>query len=147
MARSRVETRDTPQAPARIEDCRPDPLESIADLRCSMVDGYTSETVNSALGRITAASGRFLVCVWDYVDAFGTGGNSQFYVQEAEGLLRELVGDLWPWLNGDPDAPETTSPGTPDSWIGEIAEVTTEDLRFTDGFHNYARRNDPDDPA
>lgn len=117
--------------------------EVLADLRGSMVDGYTSETVNSALGRITSASGLVLVCVWDYFDDFGTGGNSQFYIQQDTGRLRELAGDLWAWLNGSPADPDTpASPGLPSSWLGGIADITTEDLRYTDGFHNYARRDE-----
>ncbi|MFF5265410.1 hypothetical protein ACFY4C_41560 [Actinomadura viridis] len=118
-------------------------LEVLADLRGNMVKGYTSETVNSVLGRITSASGYSLVCVWDYFDEFGTGGNSQFYIQQDPGQLRELAGDLWTWLNGSPEDPNTpASPGVPSSWLGRIADITTEDLRYTDGFHNYARRNE-----
>lgn len=135
------------RARALIEDCRPGPLDDVADLRGSMIDGYTSETVGSVLGRVSDASGVLLVCVWDYVDDYGVGGNSQFYVQDAEGRLRELVGDLWPWLNGDPDDPDTPgSPGAPESWIGDEAEITTDELHHTDGSHNYARRGD-DEPA
>ncbi len=117
-------------------------LEAIGDLRGSMVDGYCPEDVNRILGRISGASGMQLVCVWDICDSCGPGGNSQFYVEEQGGQLRELAGDLWRWLNddpGDPGAP--ASPGSPSSWPGEPAGFTTADLDYDDGFCNYARRD------
>lgn len=57
-------------ARSAIEGCRRDLLDDLADLRGIMADGYTSETINSVLARVTAASGRVVVCVWDYHDAF-----------------------------------------------------------------------------
>jgi hypothetical protein len=119
-----------------------DLLETIADLRGSMVDGYRPEDVNRTLSRISDASGLRLVCVWDIYDSCGPGGNSQFYVEEGSGRLRELAGDLWRWLNDDPDDPDAlTSPGTPGSWIGDLADFTTADPEYDDGFCNYALRD------
>lgn len=129
------------RARSLISNCGPDPLESVADLQGSMIDGYDDGKVNSVLGRISDASGIRLVCVWDVYDNCGVGGNSQFYVEEASGL-QELIGDLWRWLNDDPDDPDAPAfPGTPASWAGENAGFTTGDLPYADGFHNYARRD------
>jgi hypothetical protein len=50
-----------------IRNCGPDPLESVTDLRGSMIDGYDDGKVNSVLGRISDASGIRLVCVWDFL--------------------------------------------------------------------------------
>jgi hypothetical protein len=119
-------------------------LEAIAGLRGSMIDGYCPEDVNRILGRISEAAGLDLVCVWDTYDSCGPGGNSQFYVEEQDGRLRDLAGDLWRWLNddpGDPDAP--VIPGAPSSWAGELADFTTADLEYDDGSCNYARRDRP----
>jgi len=119
-------------------------LETIADLRGSMAGGYWPEDVNRILGQISDASGIQLVCVWDIYDSCGTGGNSQFYVEEQDGQLRELAGDLWRWLNDDPGDPAApASPGSPSTWPGEPADFTTADLEYDDGFCNYARRDLP----
>ncbi|SEM77820.1 hypothetical protein [Streptacidiphilus jiangxiensis] len=109
----------------------------VAELRASMVDGYTPDDVNRAFGRIKDALGVDLVCVWEYHDDFGYGGNSDFYVRSAEGAVHELAGYLWPWLNralDDPEAPE--HPGDPATWTGPTSDVT-DDLA-DDGFHNAA---------
>jgi hypothetical protein len=137
-----VQTCGPREARSLIEQCSAGPLEVIADLRGSMVDGYDDEDVNRVLGRISDASGQPLVCVWDIYDDCGVGGNSQFYLLEGGGRLRELTGDLWRWLNGDPEDPDTpASPGLPGSWAGELAGFTTEDLPYDDGFRNYAHRD------
>ena len=109
-----------------------------------MAGGYWPEDVNRILGQISDASGIQLVCVWDIYDSCGTGGNSQFYVEEQDGQLRELAGDLWRWLNDDPGDPAApASPGSPSTWPGEPADFTTADLEYDDGFCNYARRDLP----
>jgi hypothetical protein len=69
-------------------------LEAIADHRGSMAGGYDDHDVNRILGRIGNAAGLRLVCVWDYFDSAGVGGNSQFYIEENGGRLREVAGDL-----------------------------------------------------
>lgn len=115
----------------------------IADLRGSMAGGYDDDRVNRVLGAISDATGLDLVCVWDYYDDTGVGGDSQFYVQGQDGELRELAGDLWPWLNGDPADPETpATPGDPPTWLGERAAFTTADLAWDDGgWRNYAHED------
>ncbi|RCG21112.1 hypothetical protein DQ384_36465 [Sphaerisporangium album] len=130
------------EARALLVDCQPEsphPLYSVSDLRGSMAEGYDDRAVNTILGRISEASGLRLVCVWDLYDEAGVGGNSQFYVATEEGRLHKLVGDLWRWLNGDPDDPDTPHfPGAPSSWIGPLADKTPDDLPYDDGFCNYA---------
>lgn len=121
----------------------PRPFTAPPELRRSMHDGYDSDTVNSVLGRISALSGLRIVCIWDYVDAFGYAGHSEFYLEHANGeALHYLSGDLYRWLNAptdDIDAPET--PGEPATWIGaKVTEFSTTDL-IGDDQHNYAFRN------
>ncbi|WP_280424786.1 hypothetical protein [Nocardia carnea] len=113
------------------------------ELRGCMDDGYTPEQVNSVLGQLSEMTGLRLVCIWDYYDEDGYGGNSGFYIEALDGhSLFDLVGDLWAWLNkniDDPDAP--TTPGDPRSWIGdEVSGVDPTDLGG-DGFHNYANQH------
>jgi hypothetical protein len=90
----------------------------LAEVRASMDDGYYPDRVNSALGRLNQAFGIRLVCVWNYLDEIGYGGDSDFYLEEAEGRLHYLAGRLWAWLNhalDDVDAPDTA--GAPaDRW-------------------------------
>ncbi|MER6687471.1 hypothetical protein [Streptomyces olivaceoviridis] len=117
--------------------------EELEDLRGSMMDGYTSEDVNRVFARIEEATGVRLTCLWDYCDAYGYGGNSQFYVEDADGRLYELAGDLWAWLNGDPTAHHTpNSPGAPASWRGAAAEVP--EPAGGDDFYNLAQVDDQD---
>ncbi|EWM19644.1 hypothetical protein KUTG_09948 [Kutzneria sp. 744] len=115
---------------------------AIADLRGSMDDGYDDDSVNRVLGRISEASGLRIVCVWDYYDAFGVGGNSDFYVN-VDGRLHYCAGDLWRWLNGSTEDPDTpTVPGLPASWVGAPTDLRDDQLRYDDGDHNYAIRDD-----
>jgi hypothetical protein len=119
-------------------------LKAIAGLRGSMIDGYCPEDVNRILGRISDASGLQLVCVWDTYDSCGPRGDSQFYIEEDGGRLREVTGDLWRWLNDDPENPDApASPGAPATWAGEPADFTNADLEYHDGFCNYAREETP----
>ena len=137
-----VETCGPRQARSLIEQCQADLLEAVADLRGSMVLGYDNDDVNRILGRISDASGVQIVCVWEIYDNCGVGGNSEFYVREHTGRLRELTGDLWPWLGYDPDDPDTpASPGFPGGWVGEPADLTLDQLPYSDGFCNYAERD------
>lgn len=114
------------------------------DLRGSMVDGYDDDRVNSALGRLSEASGLNLVCVWEYFDSAGVGGNSDFFVLADDGRLYELAGNLWRWLNGpldDPDTPADLDP--PTAWLGAVTADRTEDFAWNDGFRNYATEYKP----
>lgn len=67
-----------------------------------MVDGYDADDVNRVFDRLEEATGLSLVCVWEYFDSFGVGGNSQFFVALEDDRFHEVAGDLWQWLNGDP---------------------------------------------
>ncbi|MEU0110668.1 hypothetical protein ABZ313_35630 [Streptomyces sp. NPDC006251] len=113
-------------------------LGEIGDLRGCMDDGYDADDVNRVFDRIEEATGLSLVCVWEYFDSFGVGGNSQFYVSLGDDELHDLTGDLWEWLNGHPDSPSTpASPGAPRTWIGPKADVAA-DFEYDDGRHNCA---------
>ncbi|MGW0844123.1 hypothetical protein ACWD26_29100 [Streptomyces sp. NPDC002787] len=127
---------------ADINDVAPrDSADELEGLRGCMQDGYTPEDVNRVFIRLEDATGVRLTCLWDYYDAYGYGGNSQFYVEGADGRLYELVGDLWAWLNGDPAAPDTPkSPGVPFSWCGPVADVPVPAV--SDDFYNLAQVDD-----
>lgn len=119
--------------------------DALADLRGSMAGGYDPEDVNRILGRIGDAAGMRLVCVWEIYDSIGPGGNSMFYAEGAAGQLREITGDLWPWLSGDPADPATPpSPGRPAAWPARPASFTAATLAWDDGFCNYAVLDIPD---
>ncbi|MFJ3365841.1 hypothetical protein [Streptomyces anthocyanicus] len=117
--------------------------DELEDLRGCMRDGCTAEDVNRVFARIEAVTGVRLTCLWDYYDAYGYSGNSQFYVEQADSRLHELEGGLWAWLNGHPDAPGTpNSPGAPSSWRGGPADVP--EPAGGDDFYNLAQVNDQD---
>lgn len=113
------------------------------ELRGCMEDGYTAEDVNRVFGQIHHDCGITLVCVWDDHDAYGPGGNSQFYVDTGSGTLLELAGELWRWLNENPHSPNSPPhPGAPTTWAGDLVEFCLDDLPWHDGRHNYAVRHD-----
>lgn len=109
------------------------------ELRSRLVDGYDSDEIATVLGQISDASGVFIVCLWDYYDAYGYGGSSDFRVLSPHGQLYHLDGDLSAWLTEAPDdAP--AHPGRPASWIGGI-DIDITDVAGGDGRHNLAREN------
>ncbi|MFE4663270.1 hypothetical protein ACFRFJ_42130 [Streptomyces hydrogenans] len=70
----------------------------IADLHGAFQHGYGADDVRTVFGRISDAGGPCLVCVWDFPDAYGFGGNSEFYAEEDNGVLLELQQDAYWWL-------------------------------------------------
>lgn len=101
-------TNVAPGAPATAAD-----EKYLSDKRGTFADGYTPENINDLLGGVTGAD---LYCVWDYVDQYGMGGDSQFVgqVEEVDGLRWYPVSDvLWAYLTGTDDAPDTLPEGTP----------------------------------
>jgi len=119
----------TPQA-------TPDLLTQLADLRGRFEDGYSPDDVRSVFGHIRDAGGPYLVCVWDYADDAGFGGNSQFYAEDEEGDFFEVQPDIYRWLSG-----EQETPGPVDTWV---CEPVSEPFEFavSDDFHNYAKSGD-----
>ncbi|QDN84377.1 hypothetical protein [Streptomyces sp. RLB3-6] len=109
----------------------PDPLTQLADLHGTFEDGYTPEGVRSVFGRIADQGGPYLVCVWEYADEDGFGGNSQFYA-EAEERFYEVSPDIHQWLSG-----EKETPGALDTWVRE--PVDEFEFLVSDDFHNYAQ--------
>lgn len=86
------------------------------DLEKVFADGYTPDNIDRVLGLITDRTGAYLVCVWDFIDEEGSGGDSQLYLLD-DGVLYELAGDLWAWLlDGASAAPN--GPGSPSQWKG-----------------------------
>lgn len=113
--------------------------DQLADLAGRFHDGYDSDDIRRVFEQIRAHTGVRLLCVWDYFDDFGYGGNSEFYVQTSDGTIHQLGGQLWPWLwGGCEEAPE--GPGSPDSWIGSPAPLNIGDLDG-DGLGNAAVEN------
>ncbi|MET7816239.1 hypothetical protein ABZT26_36055 [Streptomyces sp. NPDC005395] len=110
----------------------PDP-EPLVELRACIRNGKTPEDVNRVLEDVF---GLRLVCVWEFADALGFGGSSEFYVQR-DGRTFELAGNLWGWLTlepGTPDAPD--DPGTPGSWVGAPVGV---ECAYEDGYKQAIR--------
>ncbi|MEU5900384.1 hypothetical protein [Streptomyces venezuelae] len=104
-----------------------------ADLRARFEDGYSADDILIVFGRIHDAGGPYLVCVWDYADAFGFGGNSEFFAEDENGTLFEVAPDLHEWLSG-----QRATPGPADTWVcAPVAEPT--EFPVSDDFHNYAR--------
>ena len=128
-----------PDADARLADLLATEGE---DLHGCMRDGYTDDDVNGVLGQLGETAGLNLICVWDYVDTWGPGGNSDFFVLAPNGQLHELTGDLWRWLNDHPDDPQApTHPGSPRTWVGPPAGQTTDTCAWNDGRGNFAIEN------
>ncbi len=112
------------------------------ELRGCMRDGYTDDDVNAILGQLADTVGLNLVCVWDYVDTWGPGGNSDFFILAPNGQLHELIGELWRWLNDDPEDPQApTHPGTPGTWVGPPDDRPDDACAWNDGRHNFAVEN------
>jgi hypothetical protein len=74
MANTTDGTQSTATAPS--DAGWPELPDSIAELRGSMIDGYDDDRVNRVLGRISAATGLDLVCVWASYDAWGKGAGA-----------------------------------------------------------------------
>lgn len=112
-------------------EAAPGLLCEIADLRGRFADGYTPDDVRAVFGRINDAGGPYLVCLWEYADEYGFGGNSQFYA-ETDGEFREVSTDIYQWLSG-----ERESPGAVRTWV---CAPVSEPFEFavSDDFHNYA---------
>ncbi|MFF4902605.1 hypothetical protein [Streptomyces sp. NPDC001068] len=105
----------------------------IADLRNRFEDGYSDDDIRSVFGRIREEGGPYLVCVWDYVDEYGFGGNSEFYAAGENSHLFEVTPDIYRWLSG-----REATPGPVDTWVcAQVAEPT--EFPVSDDFHNYAR--------
>lgn len=105
-------------------------------LRGRFQQGYDNDDFRRVATEIKAVTGAEIVCIWQYFDDFGYGGDSEFYLVDG-GRLYELAGDLWPWLSADArdlEAPE--SPGDSATWQGSASAIEYENLSG-DGW-NYA---------
>ncbi|MGW2540246.1 hypothetical protein ACWC5I_05070 [Kitasatospora sp. NPDC001574] len=135
-------TRPDEQLGARIEDVAEwatapqaslGALVELGDLHGRFEDGYTPEDIRSTFGRIHEAGGPYLVCVWDYADEEGFGGNSEFYVEDENGNLFEVQPYIHQWLSGERAMPVPLDAWTCAAVAGPIK------IGATDDFHNYAR--------
>ncbi|EDY49183.1 hypothetical protein [Streptomyces clavuligerus] len=108
------------------------------DLHRCFRDGYTSEDIDAVFALVDEATGLHLVCLWDYVDRYGTGACSDFYVVSPDGRLHHLAGGLDALLSVSGDGEEPL--GEPDSWLGQDSGLTTADLTAVDPY-NYAERS------
>ncbi|MEU2899669.1 hypothetical protein ABZ690_35185 [Streptomyces sp. NPDC006967] len=108
-------------------------LAEMADLRGRFKDGYTPEDIRTVFYRIYDTTGIYLVCVWEYADQAGFGGNSQFYAEDQDGVFFEVQPDIHRWLSGQQD-----TPGELNTWVcARVTEPT--DFPVSDDYHNYAR--------
>ncbi|MGW9440601.1 hypothetical protein [Streptomyces sp. NPDC055607] len=108
-------------------------LADIAHLHGRFEDGYSAESIRLVFARIYERGGPYLVCVWDYADAYGFGGNSQFYAENEDGDLFEVQPGIHQWLSGQQE-----TPGPVSTWVCEPVSEPT-DFPVSDDFHNYAR--------
>lgn len=115
------------------EQYAPDLMTRIQDLHGRFADGYTPEEINAVFGRIADEGGPHLVCVWDFADEYGFGGNSEFFAEDKDGDLFEVQPDIHLWLSGQPETPSLAG-----TWVGGPVTGPTE-FPVTDDFHNYAR--------
>ncbi|MFE9424168.1 hypothetical protein ACFYNO_14515 [Kitasatospora sp. NPDC006697] len=125
-------------APAPYADAALAPVVADGGLEGRFRDGYTEEEVNVVFAVLGAATGLRLVCVWEYRDSFGCGGNSQWFAEDRFGRLWDLAGDLYAWLAG-----ERPHPGPAGSWVGGTIGYPVHKLAWTDGKHNHAERSRP----
>lgn len=105
----------------------------LADLHGAFEHGYGADDIRCVFGRISDAGGLYLVCVWDFADDCGFGGNSVFYAEDEDGNLYEIQPDIHRWLAG-----EQETPGPLATWV---CAPVLEPFEFaaTDDRHNYAR--------
>ncbi|MGI6797699.1 hypothetical protein [Gordonia sihwensis] len=117
-------------------------LASIADHEGRFAEGYTDDMINTTFGELQAAAGVTLICIWEYFDAWGYGGSSDFYILVND-IPHELAGTLRSWLAYNPAAGEDRMPlSEPETWAGAAQPDYTNwaDLPG-DGWHNYALEN------
>lgn len=72
-------------------------LAPIADCEGVFADGYTDDMTRKAFGAIRAATGVALVCIWEYSDDWGYGGESCIYIVKDD-ILHEIDSTLYSWL-------------------------------------------------
>ncbi|MEU8893676.1 hypothetical protein [Streptomyces sp. NPDC048442] len=110
-------------------------LAELTDLHSRFADGYTAEDIRAVFGRIHDAGGPCLVCVWNYWDEDGAGGDSEFYAEDEEGTFFEVQPDVYRWLSG-----QQATPGPVESWVCAPVAGPTE-FPASDDCHNYARQD------
>ncbi|MEU3497588.1 hypothetical protein ABZ747_29365 [Kitasatospora cineracea] len=108
-------------------------VEALGDLRGSMQDGGTPENARKVFQRIHEAGGPYLVCVWEYVDKDGFGGQSHYFVKGEDGALYDIQNGVYQWLDG-----ERAMPVPMDRWADELPAEPFE-IVASDNLHNCAR--------
>jgi hypothetical protein len=101
-------------------------------------EGYDEDAINDILGHIQELTDTTIVCLWEFRDHLGYGGESELFLLD-DGALYCLGGDLWPWLlDGTSEAPN--GPGTPAQWKGHPTGQVAREFQG-DGRHNLAWKN------
>ncbi|MFD0269572.1 hypothetical protein ACFVGY_23850 [Streptomyces sp. NPDC127106] len=118
---------------ATAEQAAPGLPTEIADLRGAFEHGYGADDIRNVFGRIYDAGGPYLVCVWEVADAYGFGGNSEFYAEDEDSNLFTIRPDVYRWLTGQQE-----DPGPIDTWVGAHLPELVE-FAATDDRHNYAQ--------
>lgn len=67
-------------------------------LRGAFQEGYTPDAVNQVLGPVSWANGQRLVVLWEYIDDYGPGGDSDLRAVGVDGRLRELHPEVLAFL-------------------------------------------------
>lgn len=119
-------------------------------------DGYDDAAISSVLDGFETAR---LVCVWDYHDDYGYGGNSEFFgvtkvpdpaythmypnATKDEGPWRQVHPDVWAFLS-DPDS--DIDPATIPCLLVSTTEYAPQNINDLpgDGFANVAIENKTD---
>lgn len=100
-------------------------------------EGYTPDDVNRVFGPLSWEEGSRLVCLWDYIDYAGPGGDSEFYVAK-NGSFRHVDMKICAFLlMGDPEDGDLPLEGFADY---ATPPFSAHGLVELDG-HNFARED------
>jgi hypothetical protein len=81
--------------------------EKLAELKGSFRNGYTEEDVRRVCNRLRQVTGVSLAIVWDHIDGYGYGGNSDYAVlyRGEPRAIESGFGELLAFLDGEGPCP------------------------------------------
>ncbi|WP_336794408.1 hypothetical protein [Gordonia malaquae] len=108
------------------------------DLAGVFLDGYDDDLIGSVLQEINSGADVELICVWEYVDDCGYGGDSCLHIVK-DGVPHQIAEALHLFLFEAPGDAARAGHGQPDSWYGPAApEINLAATTACDGRGNYA---------